>query len=354
MRVVVVGATGNIGRRVVAELSALPGTTVVGLARRRPEPGIVAGDVHWVAADVRHDDLRRHFTGADAVMHLGWLFQPTHRPRVTWDTNVIGTSRVLAAVAAAQVPVLVCASSVGAYSPAGDDRPVDESWPTDGWPAAAYTREKAYVERLLDIHERDHPGRRIVRLRPAFVFQWASAAQQRRLFAGPLLPDRLVRRRIPPLLPIPAGLRFQAVHAEDVGRAYASALASGAHGAFNLAADPLITGAELGDLLGARPITVPPAAVRTTLALAWRLHLAPAPPELFDAMMHLPVMSTARARNDLGWTPRFSATDALGDMLTGLRTGTGGDTPPLRADAGGPLRVHEFASGTGGHDPTDH
>jgi len=56
--------------------------------------------------------------------------------------------RVFDAVAAARVPALVYASSVGAYSPGPKDVPVAESWPTHGWPEASYTREKAYAERL--------------------------------------------------------------------------------------------------------------------------------------------------------------------------------------------------------------
>ena len=48
------------------------------------------------------------------------------------------------------VGAVVYASSVGAYSPSPKDRAVDEGWPTDGWPSAAYIREKAYLERVLD------------------------------------------------------------------------------------------------------------------------------------------------------------------------------------------------------------
>ncbi|PSR63615.1 MULTISPECIES: NAD-dependent epimerase/dehydratase family protein [Nocardia] len=353
MRVVVVGATGNVGTAVVSALARRPEIdAIVGLARRLPRQPI--DGVRWARADIRCDDLLTEFRGADVVVHLAWLFQPTHRPLETWRANVQGTERVLRAVAEAGVPSLVYASSVGAYSPAHHDDPVGEDWPTEGWPPAGYMREKAYVERLLDLFENEHPDRRVVRMRPAFTFQQASASQQRRLFAGPLVPGSVLRPPLIPVLPVPAGLRLQAVHADDIGSAYSLAIVDpSVHGPFNLAADPVIDRAKLGVLFDAPTVSVPPGAVRAALAVGWRLRLVPAPPELFDAMMRLPIMDTTRARRDLGWTPRIDAVSALREVLTGMSHGSGGATPPLASDAGGRLRVREFASGVGGTDPVD-
>lgn len=352
MRVVVMGATGNVGTAVIDALAGTPEvTSIVGAARRRPTDDRVG--VEWVAADVRHDDLTALFRGADVVVHLAWLFQPTHRPLDTWRANVGGTARVLEAVADARVPALVYASSVGAYSPCTDDRPVSESWPTEGWPGAAYMLEKAYVERLLDTFERQQPDCRVVRMRPAFTFQYASASEQRRLFLGPLMPNPLLRPGLLPVLPYPRGMRLQAVHSVDVGLAYALAGASDARGPFNIAAEPVLARAELARILRTRTVEVPPRAVRGALAAAWHLRLAPATPGLFDAMMHLPVMDTTRARVELGWTPRISSSDAVTQFLDGFRAGAGGQTPPLAADAGGTWRYREFTSGVGGHDPVD-
>lgn len=352
MRVVVVGATGNVGTAVVDALTTTPAvTSVLGVARRRPDRGLAGVD--WVGADVRDADLVSLFRGADAVVHLAWVFQPTHRPLDTWHTNVDGTERVLAAVAEAEVPALIYASSVGAYAPREDDEPVTESWPTEGWPAAAYMAEKSYVERLLDIFERDNPDIRVVRMRPAFTFQYDSASEQRRLFAGPLLPNRLIRPGVLPVLPYPWGMRFQALHSSDVGRAYALAVTKQVRGAFNLAADDVIDRDAITRVLRTRTFPVPPRAVKAALTVGWWLRLVPATPELFDAMMHLPLLDTTRARTELGWTPRISAADALTEVLHGFGDGAGGDTPPLAADAGGALRYREFASGVGGHDPVD-
>jgi hypothetical protein len=45
------------------------------------------------------------------------------------------------------------------------EQAVAEDWPTDGWPTASHTREKACGERRRDAFERAHPDIRVVRLR---------------------------------------------------------------------------------------------------------------------------------------------------------------------------------------------
>jgi UDP-glucose 4-epimerase len=348
MRIVIFGATGNVGTSLV-ELLAADGEVgeIVGVARRLPDWH--PPKTRWVTADVADEggDLRPVVAGADAVVHLAWLFQPSHDPVATWRANVLGSIRVFEAAAATGVPVLVHASSVGAYSPGPKDRAVDESWPTHGWPTAGYSREKAYVERVLDAFEAEHAEMRVVRLRPGFIFKRTSAAEQRRLFAGPLLPGFLVRPSLIPVIPRFAGFRLQALHSDDAAEAYRLALLRPVRGAFNLAAEPPLDAESLAGLLDARPVPVPPGLLRAGVALAWHLHLAPASPHLFDLAVRLPLLDSTRARDELGWSPRHSALDAVGEFLGGLNDAAGGATPPLATHAGGPGRLSEFASRMG-------
>ncbi len=329
MRVVVTGATGNLGSAAVRELSSA-GHEVVGVARRSPLDGDEpAASVAWREADISTDDLRPLVRGADAVVHLAWRFQPTRDPEVTWTTNAVGTRRLLDALAAEPVPALVCVTSIAAYSPAAHDRPVAEDWPTDGASPAAYCREKAYVERSLDAFECHYPGIRVVRLRPAFVFQRSAASEQRRIFGGPLVrPGMLDRRRIP-VVPVPRGLRFQAVHSADVASAVVAAVERPERGAFNLAGPGLLRRRELGEILDARTVEVPSRVARGALAGGFRGHLAPVPPELYDAFVRLPVLATDRAEHELGWRPRHRAADAVSAFLDGARLRAGSDMPPL-------------------------
>lgn len=347
MRVVVTGATGNVGTSVVEALASDDAVTeIVGVARRLPE--WQAPKTRWVQADVARDALAPIFSGADAVIHLAWIFQPTHRPLLTWDNNVLGSMRVFDAVVSASVPVLVHASSVGAYSPGSSDDPVDETWPTHAVPTAGYGREKSYLERVLDSFEQWHPEIRVVRMRPGFIFKRSSATGQRRLFAGPFLPDALVRPELLPVIPELPGMRFQALHSSDAADAYRLAVLGDIRGPVNIAADPIVDGASLGDLLGARPVRMPKAPARAVLDVLWRLRLVPASPSLLDLFLSLPIMDTTRARVELGWQPTVSALDALTEVIQGMRDGAGGPTPPLDPETSGPLRAHELRTGIGG------
>ncbi|MGW7256670.1 SDR family oxidoreductase [Streptomyces sp. NPDC054834] len=331
-KVVVTGATGNVGTSMVRLLAEDPQVEWVrGLARRTPE--WMPPKTEWSRVDVASEqaDLAERFAGADAVVHLAWAFQPTHDPAKTWRTNVLGSIRVFEAVAAARVPVLVHASSVGAYSPGPKDYAVDESWPTHGWPDAAYCREKAYLERALDIFERDHADVRVVRMRPAFLFKRESASEQRRIFGGRFLPGPLARPELMRFLPDVPGLRVQALHTDDAAEAYRMALHSPqARGAYNLAAEPPVDAELLSGMLGTRPVRLPRTAARSALAAAWGLHLVPASPHLFDAVLRLPIMDCTRARTELGWRPERTATDVLQEFLSGLQQGAGAGTEPLR------------------------
>lgn len=328
MRVAVVGATGNVGTSVVRALARDPGVeSIVGIARREPELSVAK--TSWVRSDVRSPELVEQLRGSDAVVHLAWLIQPARKQALLRAVNVEGSRRVFRAVADAGVPALVYASSVGAYSPGPKDEAVDERWPTGGIDTSYYARQKSDVERELDRFERDQPGVRVVRLRPGLVFKREAGSEIKRYFVGPLVPRALVQPRLLPVVPAVRRLRFQAVHADDAAEAYRLAVTGHARGAFNVAADPVLDPPELGRLLAARPVRVPAGALRAAAALSWRLRLQPTTPGWVDMALGVPVMDSGRARSELGWSPRRSSADALGELLAGIRRGAGEATPPL-------------------------
>lgn len=344
MRVVVTGATGNVGSQLVPQLLAEPEvTSVVGLARRLPD----APDprVEWHALDVAEADLAPVFRGADVVVHLAWLLQPAHDPDEMRRVNVVGTERVVQAVARAGVPVLVHASSVGAYSPGPKTSRVDESHPTHGISTSTYSRHKARAERLLDAFEAAHPERRVVRLRPGVVLQAQAASALARYFLGPFVPQSLVRPALLPVIPAVDRLAVQVVHAQDMGRAYVLACTRPVSGAFNIAAEPVLDPPTLAALLGARTLPLPAAVLRGLVDLAWRLHVVPVDPGWIDIARRTPLLDTTRARTVLGWAPAHDAGEALLETLEAMAAGVGGDSPVLRPRAALPWRALEVVRG---------
>lgn len=345
MKIIVTGATGNVGTSVIEALSEAPQVDeAVGLARRRPAWN--PPKTRWVDADILSSDLVEIFDGADAVIHLAWAIQPSRDSRTLERINVDGSRRVFEAAVAAGVPALIHASSVGAYAPGPKDKQVDEDWPTRPIESSFYSRHKVAVERLLDGVEAANPELRVVRLRPALIFKGDAATEIRRLFTGPFLPSFLLQRRLVPLLPRIAGLSFQAVHSADIGRAYLLAATSAARGPFNIAAEPQIGPDELADVFEARTFPLPAAVARGLTDLSWRLRLQPTPPGWLDLALKVPAMSSTKARAELGWEPRHSAIEALEELLAGIREGRGHRTPPLE-EAGLGGRVEEVRTGVG-------
>jgi nucleoside-diphosphate-sugar epimerase len=146
-------------------------------------------------------------------------------------------------------------------------------------------------------------------------------------------------------------MRVQAVHSRDVGEAYRLAAVGDARGAFNIAAAPTIDPETLAAHLGARTVPLPARAARALAAATWKARLQPTPPGWLDMALGCPIMDTARARHELGWTPRHDALEAITEVMEGMAEAEGFPTPPLDPGTGGPARSREVATGVGAKNP---
>ncbi|MFJ8966008.1 NAD-dependent epimerase/dehydratase family protein [Lentzea sp. NPDC102401] len=327
MKVVITGATGNVGTALLRRLAEESDIEVHGISRR-PPAAAPPYDVKWTPIDISkpgaEEPLRVAFEGADAVVHLAWLIQPARNERLTYATNVAGSARVFEAVAAAGVPHLVHMSSVGAYSPGGKDRRVDETWPVDGVSTSFYSRHKAAVEHMLDTFEDRFV---ISRPRPGLILQADAGAEIRDYFLGRLVPRSLFRHRIP-VLPLPRDMVLQFVHADDVADALALILEKRLPGAVNLVSEPVITPRAFAEALGARHVPVAPGVLRHLANVTWHLRLQPTPSGWVDLALRSPLLDASRAHDELGWKPLVGAEEALREIVHGIGRGGGVDASP--------------------------
>ncbi|WP_035857382.1 NAD-dependent epimerase/dehydratase family protein [Cryptosporangium arvum] len=331
MRIVVTGASGNVGSAVV-RAAVGSGAEVTGVVRRTPSERAAPAGTRWVRCDIGsvHADavLRDAMEGADAVVHLAWAIQPSHDRRLLARTNVLGTRAVIRAAELAGVPHLVHASSVGVYSTGPKDRTVGEDWPTGGIATSSYSRDKVAAERLLDACSVPV----VTRIRPALVVQRRAASELLRYFL-PALARPLVKLTLP-VLPLPDRTVTQVVHADDVADAVLRILAARAAGPFNLAPEPPLRPDDLARAFGGRRVPLPAAVLRAGAAASWSAHLQPVDVGWVDLLLGTPLLDSSRARDELGWVPRYDTHEALADVVAGLRDHSGDRSPLLR-----PLRL---------------
>jgi UDP-glucose 4-epimerase len=335
MRIVITGASGNVGTALLRRLIETDrGHELVGVVRRPPKPVGVYQGVQWHGlelADPRAaDQLRVILEGADAVVHLAWGFQPTRNTEYLHRQGVGGSTAVLEAAHAVGVGHLLHMSSVGTYAAGRYGQRVDESWPTTGIPTSPYSRNKSAAEARLDDYERQHgkDGVPITRMRPGFIVQQAAASGLMRY----ALPGFVPMLAVPllPLLPLDRRLCIPLVHADDVADAFISAIDHHAAGAFNLAAEPPLRRDDVAKELGARAVHVPSAVLGTLVDLSWRARLQPIDRGWLDLAFSVPLLDCSRAERELDWHPQWSSTAALADLLHGVAKQSHTDSPPLR------------------------
>ncbi|MEA2438578.1 MAG: UDP-glucose 4-epimerase [Thermoleophilaceae bacterium] len=327
LTVAVTGPTGTFGYGLMPLLQKDRRIArIVGIARREFDPASEGwSKMAYRRGDVREPDaLEQAFRGADVVVHLAFMITGTASRPTIRAINVEGTLNAFRAAAAAGAKRFVYASSVAAYG-FHSDNPIGmtEEWPVRPAAKLFYAQEKAEIESLLAAEADEHPKLDLYLLRPPIVvgphtigakdvMPAPVAALGKRLMA---LLDRLP-------VPFPAiapDLPVQLIHEEDVGRAFVQCIvAAGPPGAYNIAGDGVLTGAQVAREFGLAPLRVPAGIVQSAAAAVASLpapSFLPPATEWVEAASHPAIMDVSKAKRELGWKPRYSTLEALRDTL---------------------------------------
>jgi nucleoside-diphosphate-sugar epimerase len=329
LQVAVTGPTGTFGFGLIPLLQASPRVSrIIGIARRPFDPHEHGWTkMRYRQGDVREPEaLRDAFAGCDVVVHLAFMITGNADPRTIRAINVDGTMNAFRAARDAGAERFVYASSVAAYG-FHPDNPVGmtEDWPVRPAAHLFYAREKAEIEQLLGEESEKTPRPALYLVRPPIVLG-PHAAGAKGTVPGPVsnagrrLLDWLTHLPVPVPVFAPA-VPVQLIHERDVGAAMLQCvLGAGPPGAYNIAGDGVITGADIVRELGLAPLPLPArmvyGAARAAAALP-RPPFVPPAAEWIEAASHPAIMDTTKAKEALGWRPEFTATEALRATLNG-------------------------------------
>jgi UDP-glucose 4-epimerase len=329
LTVAVTGPTGEIGRAVVAALERSRGVErVLGMARRPFDPAALG----WKKVSYRRGDVLDRAAvaelvdGADVLVHLAFIIMGG--PEETRAVNLEGSRNVFEEAASAGLRRLVYASSVAAYGFHRENpQPLTEEVEARGSPDHYYSAQKAEVERLLrEVLDGSSTE--------AYVFRPCIVGGRDATLLIDSLPYTQISERLPaaarrllggvpmlkPVLPDP-GVPFQLVHHDDVASAMrAAVLGRGVPGAYNLAGSGQLTISQLAEELGWYSVPVPELAVDAVAEMVARLDFLPAQAQWVSAFREPVIMSSAKARRELGWRPKHDSLQTLHETIAARRT----------------------------------
>lgn len=322
LTVAVTGPTGTFGLALMPLLQQDDRVDhVIGIARRPFDPAQRGWTkMEYRRGDVRDADaLRTSFEGADVVVHLAFLILSGGK-ETTRAINIEGTLNVFRAAAAVGARRFVYASSVAAYGfHRGNPVGMSEDWATLPADRLFYAQEKAELEHLLQQEAATHPQTALYLLRPPIVLGPDAVGAKVTIPAilAPLVHGVAgALRRLPGLPVLVPDLPLQLIHQDDVAEALRlCVVGAGAPGAYNIAADDVVTFVDVARELGLRAVPVPGEPVAAVARAVTKLPYLPSAAQWVEAMSHPAIMDTTKAKTQLGWTPRHTAIESLRSTL---------------------------------------
>jgi nucleoside-diphosphate-sugar epimerase len=188
MRIAVTGATGFLGRYIVAGLAG-NGHSCRCWHRTGSDLGgfeAVAESITWIPGTLNDAEASRVLVeGCDAVVHAaldrpGAGFRGSEGELVPFlERNLLGTIRLIESARAARVGRFIFISTCAVHEVILDDRPLDEAHPL--WPTSHYGAHKAAIEAFVHSYGLGL-GYAICALRPTGIYGVAHPPRRSRWF----------------------------------------------------------------------------------------------------------------------------------------------------------------------------
>lgn len=262
-------------------------------------------------ADIRSNDLAKHFVDIDAVIHLAFVVNNGNLGKQRFDrdyirsVNVDGSKHVFELAAQHNVKTVIHMSSAIVY---GMDEsnpqfmPESQSLkPIEGF---YYSEDKVAVEHFLDGYALQHPNLRVVRFRPHVVLGEHTQPLVKALLKQPyyfLFPD-----------PQPL---MQCISEVDVATAMLQSLFNDVRGSYNLATDQVASFHLIQKHLRNFAFPLPFGLAKRCHNLAWHYSGRYGDPAWLNCLQYSLTIDNEKAKQELSWAPTLNLFDCLDATL---------------------------------------
>jgi UDP-glucose 4-epimerase len=247
--------------------------------------------------------LERH--QIDTFVHGAFLSHPTHASDWAHELEDVGTMHVLNACAGVEPRRLVMISTTLVYG-AHPKNPnfLTEEAELRGHRDSRFVNDKVRAERQVQRFAAEHPNVEVCILRFAPIIGPTISNMYTRFFSRVVSP---VMMGHDPLM--------QFVHEQDAAFALKTAVDSNARGAFNIVGKGVLPYTTVLALLGRVPVVTPQFIARQVSKILWATQLVGSPPSFLDFLLYLCVADGAKAKRELGFSPRLSIKRTILDFL---------------------------------------
>ena len=301
-RILITGCAGYLAQTFIdackndAQVDWLGGIDV------RP-PKKVKDDLHFSSLDVRSPDIAKLLkeNRVTTVMHLAWIFNPTHDPDLEREVDVEGSRNILECVQKAEVPYLVYLSSTTSYGPHPDNPQIfDESYPRRGHHGYLYSKYKAEVDHMMVDFMTQNPQQQMFVARAPIVLGPNTRNVVTQMTALPVMVG--VRGFDPPM---------QFIHEQDLQRLLTWTIHRKPNGIYNVTGLGTIRYSEIMKHLKKPSVWIPPALIYPALSALWSMRLVPFPASILDFVRYPWVASGEKFLEAYDFKPEFSSEEAF-------------------------------------------
>jgi UDP-glucose 4-epimerase len=243
--------------------------------------------------------------GVDTLVHAAFLSHPTQAIAWAHELEDIGTMHVLNACAQARVRKFVLSSTTLVYG-ANPLNPnfLSEQHELKGHPRSRFINDKVNAEKQVRRFRAENPDTIVTALRIAPTL-------------GPRVHNFVTRFFSRPVVPVMMGYDplLQFIHEEDVVDAFKLAIDGDFAGEFNIVGEGVLPYSTVRAMMGKFPLPMPHFLARSISQALWTTQVADTPPSMLQFFRFLCVADGRKARDVMGFEPRYDIKNTIHDFL---------------------------------------